>query len=792
MATAVPVEFMRAERRRVYSLVPVAAVLAVAAAGASLGFALAARSPDPVQVFLMEWVAVPYVTAGVIAWWRRPASRLGPLMVAGGLASAFSGWQLAESAGPYTFGAAFDIVPAALFIHVCLAFPDGRLRSKFEGALVGVAYASAVGLQFVKLALGGVDPANLVDVWRQPDLVAMVEDVQLLSLSACCVLALAVLMRRRQRLGRPRRRAIAFVIDSFALALVMIAALFVMAAFDWPGFREVQRVTLFVVGLSPLAFLLGLLDARLARSSVGDLMVALRSEPAPPDLRDALAHTLRDPSLTLAYWLPDFNTYVDVDGRPVKLPDDDRRTATLIDRNGEHVAALMHDPVLDDEHQLLEAVGAAAGMSLENARLQAELRARVEELRGSRARVIEAGQKERQRLERDLHDGAQQRLIALSLRLSLLERRLAGAPEARLELDAARDRAFAGGASGRGARHPPRGAQRARPRGRRGVAGGTGAAAGSPGARRRRAASRTGRGHRLLRRLGKPGEHREACTRPRGQDLARAASGTPRRRGGGRRCGGRGHRTRLGAAWPRRPGRGAGRAPPGLDAARWRDAGPGGDPVRVAIAEDSVLLREGLARLLDDAGIEVVAQSADADDLLLKVRSYSPDVAIVDIRLPPTHNDEGLRAALEIRSKHPDVAVLVLSQYVELGLALTLLADSAEGVGYLLKDRISDVDEFVAALRRVADGGSALDPIIVSTLVSRERADDPLSQLTPREREVLELMAAGSSNQGIADSLVITVRAVEKYVSSIFTKLGLPSTGSESRRVLAVLTFLRS
>jgi len=214
--------------------------------------------------------------------------------------------------------------------------------------------------------------------------------------------------------------------------------------------------------------------------------------------------------------------------------------------------------------------------------------------------------------------------------------------------------------------------------------------------------------------------------------------------------------------------------------------------VRVAIAEDSVLLREGIARLLDDAGFEVVAQCENADDLLLKVRSYSPDVAIVDIRLPPTHNDEGLRAALEIRKKHPSVAVLVLSQYVELGLALKLLADSAEGVGYLLKDRISDVDEFVGALRRVADGGSALDPIIVSTLVSRQRPDDPLSQLTPREREVLELMASGASNQGIANALVITVRAVEKYVSSIFGKLGLPSTGSESRRVLAVLTFLRS
>jgi DNA-binding NarL/FixJ family response regulator len=214
--------------------------------------------------------------------------------------------------------------------------------------------------------------------------------------------------------------------------------------------------------------------------------------------------------------------------------------------------------------------------------------------------------------------------------------------------------------------------------------------------------------------------------------------------------------------------------------------------VRVAIAEDSVLLREGLARLLDDAGCDVVAQCGDADDLLLKVRSYSPDVAIIDIRLPPTHNDEGLRAALEIRSQHPDVAVLVLSQYVELGLAVRLLADSAEGVGYLLKDRISDVDEFVAALRRVAGGGSVLDPIIISTLVSRRRPDDPLASLTPREREVLELMASGSSNQGIAAALVITVRAVEKYVSSIFGKLDLPATSADSRRVLAVLHVLRS
>jgi DNA-binding NarL/FixJ family response regulator len=214
--------------------------------------------------------------------------------------------------------------------------------------------------------------------------------------------------------------------------------------------------------------------------------------------------------------------------------------------------------------------------------------------------------------------------------------------------------------------------------------------------------------------------------------------------------------------------------------------------MRVAIAEDSVLLREGLASLLDDAGCEVVAQCENADELLRRANGHELDVAIVDIRLPPTHSDEGLRAAIAIRERHPSIGVLVLSQYVELGLVTQLLADSAEGVGYLLKDRISEVDDFTAAVRRVAEGGSAIDPIIVSTLLSRRRSDDPLDQLTPREREVLELMATGSSNQGIADKLVITLRAVEKYVSSIFGKLGLPSTGSESRRVLAVLMFLRS
>jgi DNA-binding NarL/FixJ family response regulator len=214
--------------------------------------------------------------------------------------------------------------------------------------------------------------------------------------------------------------------------------------------------------------------------------------------------------------------------------------------------------------------------------------------------------------------------------------------------------------------------------------------------------------------------------------------------------------------------------------------------VRVVIAEDGVLLREGLAQLLTARGFDVVGTCETADRLLLLVNSHAPDVAIVDIRLPPTHSDEGLRAALEIRAHNPSVGVLVLSQYVEVGLAMKLLADSAEGVGYLLKNRINNVKDFLAAVRRVADGGSAIDPIIISTLLAKRRSDDPLAELTPREREVLVLMAEGRSNQGIADKLVITLRAVERYVSTIFGKLGLPSTGTESRRVLAVLLYLRA
>jgi DNA-binding NarL/FixJ family response regulator len=222
------------------------------------------------------------------------------------------------------------------------------------------------------------------------------------------------------------------------------------------------------------------------------------------------------------------------------------------------------------------------------------------------------------------------------------------------------------------------------------------------------------------------------------------------------------------------------------------DGPDAGAALRVVIADDSVLLREGLKRILEEGGFEVVGQSGTAPDLMLKVRSYQPDLAIVDIRMPPTHSDEGLRAAQEIRERHPGTAVLVLSQYVESGYALELLADSAEGVGYLLKDRVSDVKDFTAAAKRVAAGGTALDPEVVSRLVGRRKGTGPLGELSPREREVLELMAEGRSNHGIAEQLVITERAVEKHITSIFGKLNLPAAAEDHRRVLAVLTYLKA
>jgi DNA-binding NarL/FixJ family response regulator len=214
--------------------------------------------------------------------------------------------------------------------------------------------------------------------------------------------------------------------------------------------------------------------------------------------------------------------------------------------------------------------------------------------------------------------------------------------------------------------------------------------------------------------------------------------------------------------------------------------------MRVVLADDTMLLREGVALLLGQAGFEVVGQAGNAEEIVETVASTRPEAAIVDLRMPPTHTDEGIKAALAIRQQHPGTGVLVLSQHADVGLAMKLLADGADGIGYMLKDRVADLEDFADAIRRVAAGGSALDPTIVSQLLSKRREKGPLDELTGREREVLELMAEGRSNQGIAERLEISERGVQKHVTSILDKLGIPGGTDDHRRVLAVLTFLRA
>lgn len=403
----------------------------VAAGGASLALALTSESfgrdlGEPLVIALLSvWLTVSYVFCGLLAWWRRPDSRFGPLMCAAGVGNFVATLSWSSSDVVFTAGQAFDFVPPVLFLHVFLAFPSGRLSGPRERALVVSAYATAVGLELVRMAFGGFGPRNLLEVDANAPAALVALRVQLLLISSFCLAGVAILAVRRRRRGRPLRGSLTLLNVAFGLALVMIAVLFLSHAFDVAGIAEIRWATFVALGIAPVAFLVGLLRTRLARSAVGDLLVGLRSAPAPADLQEALARALRDPSLTLAFWLPDFDTYTDAGGRPLELPSSDARGVTLIDRDGAPFAALLHHRALVDEPELLAGVTAGAAMAIENARLHAELNARLVELRGSRARVIEAGQSERQRLERNLHDGAQQRLIALSLELSLLEERLA-------------------------------------------------------------------------------------------------------------------------------------------------------------------------------------------------------------------------------------------------------------------------------------------------------------------------------------------------------------------------------
>jgi signal transduction histidine kinase len=437
-----PMESEGAPRPLVVALLALAGGLA-----ATFSFVAALRSDavtaelgEPLVIaFLINWVTISYVLCGLVAWCRRPTNRFGPLLVAAGLANFLATLTWTTNDISFTLGQALDFLPPVLFLHVFLAYPSGRLESRFERAVVATAYVAAIALELVRMSLGGFGPLNLLEISSNPTAALWVVRAQLVVISALCLIGLCLLVVKR-RASRPRaRRAPALLVDAFGLGLVMLAVLFLSHAFEGPAIPQIRWATLATIGLAPLAFLIGLLHDRLARSAVGPLLVELRNDPGPGDLRDALARALRDPSLTLLYWLPEFGCYADLDGRAVELPESGGdRTVTLIDRAGVHVAALVHDAALEDERELLLAVTAAAGIALENAQLHVELRARLEELRGSRARIVEAGHKERQRLERNLHDGAQQRLVALSLELSLLEKQVSGDSDASKRVERAR------------------------------------------------------------------------------------------------------------------------------------------------------------------------------------------------------------------------------------------------------------------------------------------------------------------------------------------------------------------
>jgi signal transduction histidine kinase len=373
------------------------------------------------RVLLVWWITLPYIFAGIVAWRRRPDSFFGPLMILAGFVTQLSILQWTSQPLLNTVGQLCDLLIAAVWLHLFLAYPSGRLAGRAERVVVIIGYLAAVGLHVVILMLGGFNGLHLLTVVKRETAAEAVQNVQLLTLSALAVIGVGLLWWRWRSLPRwQRRRPAQILINCFSLSLVMLAVLLTAGAFQVPGFEILRLATFTVAGLVPLAFLAGLLDSRLAKAGVGELLVQLRTDPA-PDLRELLAQALRDPTLSLIYWLPQYGSWADQDGNSTTLPEQDSgRRVTLVKQNGEQIAALVYDAALGEEPELVEAVSAAAGIALENGRLEAELRARLRELQGSRSRVVEAQQNERRRLERNLHDGAQQRLVALALELGLL------------------------------------------------------------------------------------------------------------------------------------------------------------------------------------------------------------------------------------------------------------------------------------------------------------------------------------------------------------------------------------
>jgi len=395
------------------------------------------------QAALACWTTVPYIVAGAVAWRLRPDSRLGLLMIIAGyvVVLTFLSWSSNEFLS--TVAEVFDFAPPLMFLIVFLTYPSGRAHTKAERVVITVAGVAAA-LTFVYLPLG-YDETLLTVNAQWPELAQRIQDAQLVLMAAAMIAGAGLLIGRRIGSPRPLRRWFGYLVDSFSVALLMLALLYVVHVSAWNVNAEPVRLAMFgLVGVAPLVFLIGLINERLSRASIADLMVGSTVTLDPAELQDGVRRALRDPSAHVIYWIPDFDTYADFEGKSVDL--DELADASLTPvGDGEHpMALLIHDPALDYETTLLNSVAAATSVLIHNAQLEVELRARVDELRGSRMRILDAEQRERRRLERDLHDGAQQRLLALSLSLGEIESQVGDDDDLRARVDAARSEVAAG------------------------------------------------------------------------------------------------------------------------------------------------------------------------------------------------------------------------------------------------------------------------------------------------------------------------------------------------------------
>ena len=432
------------QRTWTLSVAVAAAALAAAAAGTVALAGGAAREQTTALAAVSLVSALSFVGSGLAAWRARPVPWTGTLMIAAGFALFAGSLAQSDSALPFTIGLVVGGLPIAILGHLLLAFPDGHLHSRRERGLIAAAYAVAVGVQVPMLMFMGFGhvtgcpcPRNLLFLADDHGVHAALMSTQR-ALGVALAIAISVIVLRRWRAASaPLRRAVAPLVGAGSLTLLLLGAMLLTYQASTPVGTSFQTAERIALALVPLAYVVGLFRARLAHAGVGDLLVELGSAPEPGRLRDALAATLGDPSLELAYWIDDAQGYVGVDGRPVDLGARDGRTVTALDRNGRRVAALVHDAALAEDPRLLGAVSSAAGLALENERLLADVRAQLEALRESRARLVTAGDAERRRLERNLHDGAQQRLVALSVGLGLAERQVDADPAAARELIAA-------------------------------------------------------------------------------------------------------------------------------------------------------------------------------------------------------------------------------------------------------------------------------------------------------------------------------------------------------------------